>query len=368
MGIFRRLTLVSCPRKGRVIMAIQLPNALELSDAVREAIRIRVLRGRELGVSETRLAEIFGVARETVCRWWTAYQAGGIDAIPHDRTGRPIGSGRTLDETQAARIQARVKDHSPGDWGIASPLWTRRAVRDLIRNEFGIDMPIRTVGEYLKRWGYTPKKPRRKAKGQDPEELREWLENIYPAIAEAAASEDGEIHWCDEKGVGANEFPGRGYAPIGQTPELKVAAHPCQMNVVSTITNEGKIRFMTYRSTMTATVFIEFLRRLARGAPKKIFLIVDQLPAHTSAAVERWLEGREDRIEMFYLPPSYPERNPDEYLNNDIHHSVNAANLPNTQSELRTNIQRFLQSLAKLPEHVANYFKNSYISYAAATA
>jgi transposase len=349
-------------------MAIQLPDARELSDAVLEALRVRVLRGIELGLSETRLAEIFGVARETVCRWWTAYQAGGLDALPQDRTGRPVGSGRTLNDSQAARIQAKIKDHCPGDWGIAAPLWTRRAVRDLIRNEFDIDMPIRTVGEYLKRWGYTPKKPRHKARGQDPEKLREWLENIYPAIAEAAANEGGEILWCDEKGVGANEFPGRGYAPIGQTPEEEVMAHPCQLNVVSTITNEGKVRFMTYRTTMTATIFILFLRRLLRTAHKKMFLIVDQLPAHTSAAVERWLQGREDRIEMFYLPPKCPERNPDEYLNNDIHHGVNAASLPRTQDELRTNIQRFLQSLAKLPDHVASYFENAFISYAGITA
>jgi len=349
-------------------MAIQLPDARELSDEVLEALRLRVLRGRELGLTETRLAEILGLSRETVCRWWSAYQAGGLDAIPHERTGRPIGSGRTLDDTQAARLQAEIKDHCPSDWGIAAPLWTRRAVRDLIRKEFDIDMPIRTVGEYLRRWGYTPQKARRKAKRQDPEELREWLENIYPAIAEAAANEGGEIHWCDEKGVGANEFSGRGYAPIGHTPVLEVEAHPCQMNVVSTVTNEGKVRFMTYRSTMTATVFIVFLGRLLQGAQKKIFLIVDQLPAHTSAAVEQWLQGREDRIEMFYLPSHSPERNPDEYLNNDIHHGVNAANFPNNQSELRVNIQRFLQSLAKLPEHVANYFNNSYISYAAATA
>jgi transposase len=347
-------------------MAIILPDARELSDEVLEALRLRVLRGCELGFNETELAGVFGLARETVCRWWSAYSAGGVEAIPHDRTGRPLGSGRTLDDAQAARLQAKIKDHCPGEWGIAAPLWTRRAVRDLIRSEFDIDMPIRTVGEYLKRWGYAPKKARRKAKGQDPEEVREWLENIYPAIAEAAAMEDGEIHWCDEKGVGANEFSGRGYAPIGQKLDVEVAAHPCQMNVVSTITNEGKVRFMTYRSTMTATVFIVFLTRLLQGTHKKIFLIADRLPVHTSAAVEQWLQGREDRIQMFYLPPRAPERNPDEYLNNDIHHGVNAANLPNNQSELRANIQRFLQSLAKLPEHVASYFKNSFISYAAA--
>ncbi len=356
------------PRKvGRDIMAIELPDARQLSDPILEALRLRALRGCELGFTESDLAELLGLSRETVCRWWSAYQKGGLDAIPQDRTGRPLGSGRTLDETQAAALQAKLKDHHPDDWGIAAPLWTRRAVRDLIRNEYGIDMPIRTVGEYLKRWGYTPKKARRRTKKQDPEEVREWLENIYPAIAEAAEREQGEIHWCDEKGVGANEFLGRGYAPIGETPDIEVASHPCQMNVISTITNDGHLRFMTYRETMTATVFLLFLSRLVQGAGKKIFLIVDRLPAHTTPAIEAWLQGREAKIEMFYLPRRAPELNPDESLNNNIHSGVNAAHLPDTQSELRSNIQRFLHKLAKLPEHVISYFQNPFILYAAKT-
>jgi transposase len=40
-------------------------------------------------------------------------------------------------------------------------LWSRRAVRDLIQAEYGIEMPIRTVGEYLKRWGFKPQRPGR---------------------------------------------------------------------------------------------------------------------------------------------------------------------------------------------------------------
>jgi transposase len=352
-------------RKERDMMSIELPDARQLSDLVLEALRLRALRGCELGFSETAVADLLGVGRETVCRWWSAYQKGGLEAIPQERTGRPVGSGRTLNEAQAIHLQAMLKDHSPEDWGIAAPLWTRRAVRDLIRNEYGVEMPIRTVGEYLKRWGYTPKKARRRAKGQDPEEVHEWLENIYPAIEEAAQRQGGEIHWCDEKGVGANEFSGRGYAPVGETPEVEVASHPCQINVISTITNDGHMRFMTYRTAMTAAVFLVFLDRLVRGASKKIFLIVDQLPAHTSAAVEAWLRGREDKIEIFYLPPGSPELNPDEYLNNDIHTGVNETKLPDSQCELRSNIQRFMHKLAKLPEHIMSYFTNPFIHYAA---
>ena len=114
--------------------------------------------------------------------WWTAYVDHGLEALPGDRTGRPVGSGRTLNDEQAARLRTILNEKSPEEVGIASPLWTRRAVAELIRKEYGIDMPVRTVGEYLERWGYTAKVPRRHAKDQDPEEVRHWLEVTYPAI------------------------------------------------------------------------------------------------------------------------------------------------------------------------------------------
>jgi hypothetical protein len=35
-------------------------------------------------------------------------------------------------------------------------LWTRQAVAELIRDRFGIELPVRTMGLYLSRWGCTP--------------------------------------------------------------------------------------------------------------------------------------------------------------------------------------------------------------------
>jgi hypothetical protein len=53
-------------------MAILLPDACELSDDVLEALRLRALRGCALGLTEVQVADLLGVARETVCRWWSA--------------------------------------------------------------------------------------------------------------------------------------------------------------------------------------------------------------------------------------------------------------------------------------------------------
>src|SRR5512142_3315626 len=52
------------------------------------------------------------------------------------------------------------------------------------------------------------------------------------------------------------------------------------------------------------------LTRLIAGATKKVFLIVDHLSVHEAAVVDQWLSDTTDRIEVFSLPKSAPERNP----------------------------------------------------------
>ena len=347
-------------------MAVTLPDARQLSDEVLEALRLRALRGCELGYTEGEVADVLGVARETVCRWWSAYATQGLDALPHERTGRPLGTGRTLTDEQAGHLQDLLDSKTPDQLGIASPLWTRRAVRDLIVKEYAITMPVRTVGQYLQRWGYTRKKARRHAKDQDPEKIRQWLEETYPAIENRAAAEDAEIHWCDETGVAADEHPGYGYARQGQPAQAEVPDPHIRVNMISTITNAGAVHFMTYKETMTAALFIVFLTRLLQEVSRKVFLITDRLKAHDAAAVQSWVAAHQDQIEVFLLPPYAPEYNGDEYLNNDLKGEVNAAGLPHNKEELGSHIATFMRKLMQLPERVRNYFQHPRMQYAAA--
>jgi transposase len=348
-------------------MAISLPDARQLSDEVLEALRLRALRGCELGFSEADVADLLGVSHETVSRWWTAYAAGGLGALPGDRTGRPIGSGRTLSDEQARRIQDRIDHRSPEELGIAAALWSRKAVRDLIRQECGIDLPVRTVGEYLKRWGYTAKAPRRHARDQDPAEVFEWLDERYPAIEERAAREDAEIHWCDETGAAADEHPRKGYARTGHPAWIEVPHPHIRMNLIATITNEGSVHFLTYERSMTAALFVTFLEKLLHETAKEVFLILDRLPAHEAKVVEEWVAEHADRIELFWLPKYAPELNADEYLNNDLKGSINAEGLPGDKEDLRSRIERFMSQLLHLPKHVRDYFLHPYVQYAAGT-
>src|SRR5687768_7664320 len=106
------------PSTEERIMAVALPDARELSDDVLEALRLRALRGCELGFTEADVADLLGVCRETVSRWWCAYAPGGLTAIPQGRTGRPRGPGRTPDADQARHLQRLIDEHAPDDLGI----------------------------------------------------------------------------------------------------------------------------------------------------------------------------------------------------------------------------------------------------------
>jgi transposase len=347
-------------------MPIPLPDARQLSDEALQVLRLRALRGIELGYSEVDLADLLGVCHETISRWWTAYAAEGLDSLPGDRSGRPLGSGRFLSDPQAQRIQELIDHNSPEKLGIAHALWTRRAVRDLIRTECNLDLAERTVGQYLRRWGYTSKKPARHARQQKPDEVQQWLAETYPAIEEQAAREHAEILWTDEVGVDADHHPGCGYAREGERATMEVPGPHIRVNQISAISNEGTVRFMTYQGSLNAAVFLVFLKNLIKGATRKIILIADRLQAHKTPDVLAWVEEHKDHIEVFYLPAYAPELNPVEYMNNDLKGEVNKAGLPENRGTLHSRITGFMKTLAGVPKHVISYFLNPWVQYAAA--
>jgi transposase len=227
-------------------------------------------------------------------------------------------------------------------------------------------MPIRTCGEYLKRWGFTPQKPAKLAYEQNPQAVAKWMEETYPTIAKESKSQNAEIHWGDETGVRNDCQHGRVYAPKGQTPILRKKAKRFSINMISSITNQGKVRWMIYRETLTSESFIRFMERLIKDSKKKVFLIVDNLRVHHSAPVKEWVEANKERIALFHLPSYSPERNPDEYLNGDLKSELSRKEPPMDQGHLERNLIGSMRRLAKSPKRVASYFEHPAVTYAKA--
>lgn len=214
-------------------------------------IRKQVIRLRKKGIANIEIADGLGISASRASIIWQQYLKHGSSAIKLGKRGRSKGEKRTLSNQQEAEIQKAIIDKNPQQLKLNFALWTRDAVRLYIKKQYRITMPIRTVGEYLKRWGFTPQKPAKRAYEQKPQAVQKWLEEDYPAIVARAKKEKAEIHWGDETGIQNDAYKARGFAPKGQTPIIELSAQKAKINMISAITNQGKVRFMMYKDSMT---------------------------------------------------------------------------------------------------------------------
>lgn len=331
----------------------------------KEAIRKRAILMHEQGKWNYEIRAALGVNKNSVSNWISTYNSEGIKGLKEKPRGRKKGECRLLSTQQENQVQRWIQDKMPDQMKLPFGLWTRKAVVQLIKDQFGVNIAIRTVGDYLSRWGYTPQKPKRKAYEQNPKLVGKWLKQDYPKIVEAAKAENAEIHWGDETGIKNECQYGRSYSPKGITPIRKSMAKKLSLNMISTVTNQGKVRFMSYKGSMNAQMFIKFLKGLIKGISKKIYLIVDNLRVHHSKIVKEWVEEHKEEIELFYLPSYSPELNPDEYLNCDLKNSLSQKPSPKTENQLKANLLSHMKLLQKTPTRVAKYFKHPSINYAA---
>ena len=146
-------------------------------------------------------------------------------------------------------------------------------------------------GEYLKRWGFTLQNPLKRAYEQRLAQVKRWLDEACLAIAARAKREKAEIQWGDETGLRSDSQHGRSYAPKGKTPVIRRSAKRVSMNMLSTVSNQGKVRFMVYSGGMNAKRLMQFLKPLFGTFEHRIFLILGNL-RHASCQARQSLTGK----------------------------------------------------------------------------
>ena len=135
--------------------------------------------------------------------------------------------------------------------------------------------------------------------------------------------------------------------------------------MISTVTNKGQMRWRIFDGALNTNILIDFLRRLIKGASKKLFLILDNLRVHHAKLVKAWLAEHADAIEVFYLPSYSPELNPDEMANADIKQGVTTLAPARTKLQLVKATARHLRSVQRQPERIRSYFQHGPVRYAA---
>lgn len=317
------------------------------------------------GMTQKATGELCGMAEGTVRKIKRLYAKGGLKAVLVKKDGRPTGKGRTLTSEQEKDAQKVIADRTPDQLKLPYALWNRNAVMEMIEKRYDRKLAIRSVGSYLKRWGYTPQKPLQRAYEQKPAAVRTWLDQTYPQIKERAKKEKADIHWGDETGLRSDDVRGRSYSPRGITPEIRVNQKRHGCSILSTVTNKGGMRWMCFEGGLNAQLLIKFLNRLIKNAPRKIFLILDNLRVHHSKLVKAWVEEHLEQIELHYLPSYSPELNPVELANASLKHAVTTHSPARKKGQMEKVAKGHLRYLQNNPNEVAAFFQKDGVKYAA---
>jgi transposase len=339
-----------------------------LPAAAQAALRKRAVRAVLDGMTQVEAARVFRVHPNAVNRWIKRYREGGFQGLAEQRRGRRPGEQAALTRWQQQEVIALVRERTPDQLGLAEFLWTREAVAELITQRYGVWLARTTVGGYLRGWGFSPQKPQHRALEQNPAAVRRWLTETYPAIRAQARREGGVVLWLDEMGVRSDAAAGRSWAPVGQTPVIKRTGKRFRVNMISAVSNAGRLRFRLFVGSFNGQVFIDFLWRLLRdGGGRKVHLIVDGHPVHRAKLVSAWVGRHAERIELHFLPGYSPELNPVELLNHDVKANAAGRRRPRSAGELRQELHGYLRRRQRQPEVLVRFFDHPTTRYAAAS-
>ena len=330
-----------------------------------DGIRRKVIHAVVGGMRQVEAARIFGVSRTSIWTWLKAYENSGAEGLGSKKRGRKKGG--CLNAQQAASIRKSVIGKNPDQLRLPGFLWTRESVGHLISRRFGLTVSRWTVGRYLNAWGLTVQKPAKRALEQNPAQVQYWLKTKYPAIVSQAAQEKADIFWGDEMGLRSDHQTGTTWGEKGQTPIVRRSGNRFRCNMLSAITNRGRMSFMVFPDKFNSDVFITFLERLIlHNTERKVFLIIDRHRVHCSGKVSEWVAAHSEKIELFYLPAYSPELNPDELLNNAAKAGVSRKARAKNQDELQAALRSYLRSTQRRPELVKSFFKGKHVKYAQA--
>lgn len=335
-----------------------------LSHEALEEIRIRAVKRVESGESPEDVIAALGLHRSSIYKWIAAYREGGLDAL---KSRKAAGPAPKLSGPQFRGLFVIITHGNPLQLGFEFALWTRAMVRQVIREEFDVRLSDVSVGRLLRKMGLSPQRPLRRAYQRDEERVKAWREHAYPEIQKLAKHAGATIYFGDEASLRSDGHSGTTWAPTGETPVIERTGARFSVNMISAVSAQGHLRFMTIDGRMNADRFIEFFKRLTYRATNPVFLILDGHPVHKSKRVQEYVAATNGQLRLFILPPYSPHLNPDEWVWNWLKtHKLGKACVTGPD-QFRSLIDRYLRRLQKLPQLIRGFFADPNLAYIGAS-
>ena len=150
---------------------------------------------------------------------------------------------------------------------------------------------------------------------------------------------------------------GKTWAPKGKTPIVKVTGNKGGFCVTSAISPVGRMLFRIEKETVNADVHMQFLKQiLSHHNRRKVVVIEDQAPAHTSWKIKEFVKSNSKRFALYYLPPYSPNLNPDEEVWNYLKNQKLKAHQARTKKEFKPLVIAKMRSIQMNPGLIQSFF------------
>jgi transposase len=275
----------------------------------KEKRRLHAVKLKRAGWKQQDIANVLDVSPAAVCQWIKQMENTGVQSLcarPH--TGRP----GELSEAQKQLIPDLLS-HGAEAYGFRGNLWTCRRVKKVIEWEFGVSYHRSHVARLLKELRWTPQQPIQRATQRNEAEIQRWRTRTWFEIQKRAVLERRLLVFVDESGFYLLPALLRTYAPIGETPVLKVFHPRDHLSMMSAITPQGWLFTRTRYEALNGMDRVHFLSHVRSQTDRKLLVVWDGSPIDRNTDVRDFLaNGAAKHIHLERLPAYAPDLNPDE--------------------------------------------------------
>jgi transposase len=312
------------------------------------------------GETASAVMKSYGLQRTSIYPWLRVFRRRGEEAL---RARKPTGRPRRLTPRQEQAVGRWINGKDPRQYGFDFGLWTRQLVAALIEERFGLKLSIVSVGRLLWRLGISPQKPLRRAYERDPEAVERWMRREYPGIRKRARQRGAALFFLDEAGIRSDATMGRTWSARGRTPVVLTSGKRQAVSAISAVNPKGAFWYRVFSGRLNAVTFIRFLHQFLRGRKTPVFLIVDNHPAHTAAAVRHFVQSTHGRLELHFLPGYSPDLNPDEFVWSHMRKTGLSKRPLRRDESLRERVEQDLLGIKSRPALVRSFFRVPSVCY-----
>jgi hypothetical protein len=205
-------------------------------------------------------------------------------------------------------------------------IWTSLLVQPVMEEEFGQRYHVGHVRKLLQQLDYSVQRPATRLVQADVKQHRKWVRYTYPNLKNAK-TEGAVIVFEEEASFRQTPTLHATWAKRGSPPQIPTRGERHTQTIFGSVRldnarfldfpQEDSFPWETYLAFLEQVVLSAFYRRRHR-----IYLIQDNASYHKKQETYAWFQANRRYVEVFQLPPYWPEWNATERIWSYTHKHV----------------------------------------------